>query len=143
METGITYNVPAELMRYHAIVEKDFSTSVHIDVFDSETSSDNPLIELDFPINTLASNGLLTVSVAAGNATSENMLGYFPGEFTGIYDKTNGVEYPLDTVAFAELKISDEAENLFTTLANPVSISMRLPDIYQLGGERAGGRIQS
>jgi len=134
--TEKTYNVTAALMLYHYSNEHDFTNIVNVEV--PGANGESPSVKINFPFGAFETKPELNVSVVAANVTPEDIFEYFPGEFLGTLNGSSDKHYPLDIFAFAELILTDQSGNPITQFDSPVAISLRLPDVFQAGGEREG-----
>lgn len=96
--------------------------------------------KLVLPANSLkdAAEGNVKVSITAGDPTTEDGAGYFPGDYMAGPGNGADPDTPLDSVSFTEITITDANGNEITELTEPATLTVRLPDAFQTGGEQAG-----
>nr|MDJ0806203.1 hypothetical protein [Gammaproteobacteria bacterium] len=130
---GETYSVAASLMPFHFIEENiDVTVEQNLDILDPADPAGDPLAEMVFPPNSMGDSGEVMVSVGVGDPTTEEGAAVFPGDYMAATTEDGEPDTPLESIVFTEVTITDDQGKEITNLAEPATLSVRLPDELQL-----------
>ncbi len=131
------YHVSAKLLQYHHTDQYDFSTAQNITVSDPDNVQLPPIVLLEVPQGAVTATGAVTVNVATGDPTTEAGRAVFPGDFMAAEGDDSEPDTPLESIAYTEITMNEGATPI-TTFNTPATVKVKLPDAYQLGGDREG-----
>lgn len=128
-----TYTSYATITQYHHVelVQSNATVAATVSVADPAIPGGAGLVDIDFPIGSIPVDVPVSVSVVRGDPTSPEGQAIFPGDYYGA-DATNADGGTmLESIAFTEITLKDEQGNEITTLNQPATITMKLPDAMQ------------
>ena len=136
VEAGETYVKSANLQRYVYSELKDFSTAVHMNIIDPNNPESSSLAMLDFPIGSISEARQYYINVLVGDASLSAEREIFPGNFIGVDDNNNNIK--LEPHVFALINLTTLQLMPVYDLENAGSLTLRLADSYQIGGNNFG-----
>jgi hypothetical protein len=129
---GETYSVAASLMLFHYSEVKDATVEQNLDILDPDNpDASNPLAEIVFPANSIADSGDVKINIGVGDPTTTEGAAVFPGDYMAATTEGGDADTPLESIAFTEITITDDQGNEITTLSEPATLTVRLPDSLQ------------
>ncbi|MDY0163188.1 carboxypeptidase-like regulatory domain-containing protein [Desulfobotulus sp.] len=133
VEAGKTYAASAKMTAF-TLSELNQDTSQKIEIQDSEKK-----VQLNLPAGSIPGANAVNISIAVGDPTTPEGAQAFPGDYMAATGTSGDPNTPLESIAFTEITLVDPASGKpITTLSAPATVKLKLPDIYQQGGERAG-----
>lgn len=129
-----SYSLDAVISPYDYITTIDSSSAQpqQILVVDPVDPGAPALIELSFPVGSISSTEIITVSVKRGDPTSAEGKAIFPGPYLGV-DPVRPNLSPdfIESVVFTEISLQDLAGKEITQLNKPATITLLLPESLQ------------
>lgn len=136
-EGGETYAVEAKLLRYQLSESINNGTQAQ-----TLSASDNAgtLVSLTLDTGSLNEDDVV-VNIATGDPTTDAGRAVFPGDYMAATTAGGEPNTPLESIAYTEITIVNAQGDELANLDKPATLKVRLPDIYQTGGLKAGTYI--
>lgn len=138
-----SYAVDATISPYDVITRVDASSTQveRVSVVDPSNPSSPPLVDVTFPVGSIPSSEIITVSVKRGDPTSVDGKAVFPGPYLGIASaKPNLAADFIESVVFTEISLHELGGREISLLNKPATVTLRLPESLQ-GAYTPGERI--
>ncbi|MDH5360262.1 MAG: hypothetical protein OEX03_06845 [Gammaproteobacteria bacterium] len=138
-----SYGLDASLSPYDLIERVDAGSSLiqQVSLPDPANPALPPLVKVEFPVGSIPSSGITSVSVKRGDPTSAEGKAIFPGPYLGIASaKPNLSPYFIESVVFTEITLQELGGDEITRLNKPATVTLRLPQSLQ-NAYRAGDTI--
>jgi hypothetical protein len=96
-------------------------------------------IQIALPANAIqGGDDASIITLTYGDPSSERGQAIFPGDFSATNDPNVEPDVLLESIGFLDISASSENGTDLTQLSEPAEVTLRLPQQYQTGGERAG-----
>jgi len=129
----LSYGVNAVLNPYHFVAWLDASsdTTETIGIADPIDAANKNLVQVSFPSGAIPATGQIKISITRGDPTGDDGRDIFPGDFTATQTSGGAIDTFIESVAFTEITLNDIDGNEITTLNEPASVTLKLPDALQ------------
>ena len=77
-----------------------------------------------------------SISLTYGDPSSARGKELFPGDYSATNDLTESADIILESIGFMDISITSETGQDLSELSEPADVTLRLPAIYQTGGEK-------
>lgn len=140
-----SYNVSAILASFD-VSELDQDPTVQNTLAGIDPVTLQKKLELVIPANSLVDaagnpvTGSVDVSMVLGDPSDAKGRAIFPGDYMAAPKAGGAPTTVLESVSFAEITVKDDAGNEVKKFdsANPATLRLKLPDMFQTGGSSAG-----
>ena len=78
-----------------------------------------------------------SISLTYGDPSSARGKELFPGDYSATNDLAESADIILESIGFMDISITSESGQDLSELSEPAAVTLRLPPIYQIGGEKA------
>ena len=78
-----------------------------------------------------------SISLTYGDPSSARGKELFPGDYSATNDLTESADIILESIGFMDISITSESGQDLSELSEPADVTLRLPPIYQTGGEKS------
>ncbi|MDH5692451.1 MAG: carboxypeptidase-like regulatory domain-containing protein [Gammaproteobacteria bacterium] len=125
------FSVKLSKHQHSEIIDPNAASTNVVSAQDPNDGTSNVLAEISFPPGSITSEAPVSVNVYVGNPGSDAGKTAFPGDYMATNDRTQPSDILLESVVFTDITLQDDMGNDITTLDQPATVKLRIPDADQ------------